>query len=168
MSICTSWEYSVWYKFLSTFLIIISMTDHEFFFKLSITLRIMKSIHYLIMWCILLLSAYGDNFAAKRARKLVQRRAVDYTSTMVQYIQVRLAIFAFCAVKYHRSWDIFSMWLSPPKNLMCSSYALVHFYLISWLVLYCTTTWFGFAKCFCEMVFECSNHYVLFTILIIG
>ncbi|KAL0923094.1 hypothetical protein M5K25_007139 [Dendrobium thyrsiflorum] len=33
--------------------------------------------------------AHGDNFAAKRMRKLVQRRAVDYTSTVVRYIQVR-------------------------------------------------------------------------------
>ncbi|KAG0453436.1 hypothetical protein HPP92_024740 [Vanilla planifolia] len=34
-------------------------------------------------------SAHGDSFAAKRMRKLVQRRAVDYTSTVVRYMQVR-------------------------------------------------------------------------------
>lgn len=33
--------------------------------------------------------AHGDGFAAKRMRKLVQRRAVDYTSTVVRYIQIR-------------------------------------------------------------------------------
>ncbi|XP_052876661.1 flowering time control protein FY-like [Gossypium arboreum] len=32
--------------------------------------------------------AHGDNFAAKRMRKLTQRRAVDYTSTVVRYMQV--------------------------------------------------------------------------------
>ncbi|XP_052478915.1 factor of DNA methylation 5 isoform X1 [Gossypium raimondii] len=31
--------------------------------------------------------AHGDNFAAKRMRKLTQRRAVDYTSTVVRYMQ---------------------------------------------------------------------------------
>ncbi|XP_020268609.1 flowering time control protein FY, partial [Asparagus officinalis] len=34
--------------------------------------------------------AYGDNYGAKRMRKLVQRRAVDYTSTAVRYMQVRM------------------------------------------------------------------------------
>ncbi|XP_010938598.1 flowering time control protein FY [Elaeis guineensis] len=34
--------------------------------------------------------AHGDSFAAKRMRKLVQRRAVDYTSTVVRYMQVRM------------------------------------------------------------------------------
>lgn len=34
--------------------------------------------------------AHGDSFGAKRMRKLVQRRAVDYTSTVVRYIQVRM------------------------------------------------------------------------------
>ncbi|KAI3919091.1 hypothetical protein MKW98_016644 [Papaver atlanticum] len=34
-------------------------------------------------------TAQGDSFAAKRVRKLVQRRAVDYTSTVVRYIQIR-------------------------------------------------------------------------------
>ncbi|KAI3847964.1 hypothetical protein MKX03_030591 [Papaver bracteatum] len=33
--------------------------------------------------------AQGDSFAAKRVRKLVQRRAVDYTSTVVRYMQTR-------------------------------------------------------------------------------
>ncbi|KAL9691007.1 hypothetical protein QQ045_011424 [Rhodiola kirilowii] len=32
----------------------------------------------------------GDNFAAKRTRKLAQRRAVDYTSPIVRYMQVRM------------------------------------------------------------------------------
>ncbi|XWS65504.1 hypothetical protein CRYUN_Cryun05aG0118700 [Craigia yunnanensis] len=32
--------------------------------------------------------AHGDNFAAKRMRKLTQRRAVDYTSTVVRYMQI--------------------------------------------------------------------------------
>ncbi|KAB2026943.1 hypothetical protein ES319_D06G255600v1 [Gossypium barbadense] len=32
--------------------------------------------------------AYGDKFAAKRMRRLTQRRAVDYTSTVVRYMQV--------------------------------------------------------------------------------
>ncbi|TYG54413.1 hypothetical protein ES288_D09G187600v1, partial [Gossypium darwinii] len=32
--------------------------------------------------------AHGDNFAAKRMRKLTQRRAVDYTSTVVRYMQL--------------------------------------------------------------------------------
>ncbi|KDO49069.1 hypothetical protein CISIN_1g0050961mg, partial [Citrus sinensis] len=31
--------------------------------------------------------AHGDSFAAKRMRKLTQRRAVDYTSTVVRYMQ---------------------------------------------------------------------------------
>ncbi|KAF6145396.1 hypothetical protein GIB67_034166 [Kingdonia uniflora] len=31
--------------------------------------------------------AHGDNFGAKRVRKLVQRKAVDYTSTVVRYMQ---------------------------------------------------------------------------------
>lgn len=34
--------------------------------------------------------AHGDNFAAKRMRKLSQRRVVDYTSTVVRYIQTRM------------------------------------------------------------------------------
>ncbi|XP_078436035.1 transducin/WD40 repeat-like superfamily protein [Wolffia australiana] len=34
--------------------------------------------------------APGDSYAAKRMRKLVQRRAVDYTSTVVRYLQVRM------------------------------------------------------------------------------
>ncbi|MQL90999.1 hypothetical protein Taro_023601 [Colocasia esculenta] len=33
---------------------------------------------------------HGDSYAAKRMRKLVQRRAVDYTSTFVRYLQVRM------------------------------------------------------------------------------
>nr|KJB70199.1 hypothetical protein B456_011G062800 [Gossypium raimondii] len=33
-------------------------------------------------------NAHGDNFAAKRMRKLTQMRAVDYTSTVVRYMQV--------------------------------------------------------------------------------
>ncbi|GAB2265225.1 hypothetical protein Dimus_000293 [Dionaea muscipula] len=33
---------------------------------------------------------HGDNFAAKRMRKLTQRKAVDYTSTVVRYIQMRM------------------------------------------------------------------------------
>ncbi|TYI89154.1 hypothetical protein E1A91_D03G034500v1, partial [Gossypium mustelinum] len=32
--------------------------------------------------------AHGDNFAVKRMRKLTQRRAVDYTSTVVRYMQL--------------------------------------------------------------------------------
>ncbi|KAH1046119.1 hypothetical protein J1N35_036903 [Gossypium stocksii] len=35
--------------------------------------------------------AHGDNFAAKRMRKLTQRRAVDYTSTVVRYMQIRMS-----------------------------------------------------------------------------
>ncbi|OVA07847.1 WD40 repeat [Macleaya cordata] len=35
-------------------------------------------------------AAHGDSFAAKRVRKLVQRRAVDYTSTVVRYMQIRM------------------------------------------------------------------------------
>ncbi|XP_058080150.1 flowering time control protein FY isoform X2 [Magnolia sinica] len=35
-------------------------------------------------------AAHGDNFAAKRVRKLVHRRAVDYTSTVVRYMQIRM------------------------------------------------------------------------------
>ncbi|XP_039046087.1 flowering time control protein FY-like [Hibiscus syriacus] len=35
--------------------------------------------------------AHGDNFAAKRMRKMTQRRAVDYSSTVVRYMQVRMA-----------------------------------------------------------------------------
>lgn len=34
------------------------------------------------------IAAQGDSFAAKRIRKSGQRRAVDYTSTVVRYIQV--------------------------------------------------------------------------------
>ncbi|XP_023548971.1 flowering time control protein FY-like isoform X1 [Cucurbita pepo subsp. pepo] len=34
--------------------------------------------------------AHGDSFAAKRMRKLTQRRAVDYTSTVVRYMQLRM------------------------------------------------------------------------------
>ncbi|KAG5539210.1 hypothetical protein RHGRI_019691 [Rhododendron griersonianum] len=34
--------------------------------------------------------AQGDSFAAKRIRKSGQRRAVDYTSTVVRYIQIRM------------------------------------------------------------------------------
>ncbi|KAK0574803.1 hypothetical protein LWI29_029373 [Acer saccharum] len=33
--------------------------------------------------------AHGDSFTAKRMRKLTQRRAVDYTSTVVRYMQIR-------------------------------------------------------------------------------
>ncbi|XP_059277573.1 flowering time control protein FY-like [Lycium ferocissimum] len=32
--------------------------------------------------------AHADSFAAKRMRKIGQRRAVDYTSTVVRYMQV--------------------------------------------------------------------------------
>ncbi|KAL8144522.1 hypothetical protein V2J09_017554 [Rumex salicifolius] len=34
--------------------------------------------------------AHADSYAAKRMRKLTQRRAVDYTSTIVRYIQARM------------------------------------------------------------------------------
>ncbi|KAL6613805.1 hypothetical protein ACP70R_036075 [Stipagrostis hirtigluma subsp. patula] len=34
--------------------------------------------------------AYGDNFGAKRMRKPVQRRTVDYTSSVVRYVQARM------------------------------------------------------------------------------
>ncbi|XP_024021102.1 flowering time control protein FY isoform X2 [Morus notabilis] len=34
--------------------------------------------------------AHADGFAAKRMRKLTQRRAVDYTSTVVRYMQIRM------------------------------------------------------------------------------
>nr|CAB3479448.1 unnamed protein product [Digitaria exilis] len=34
--------------------------------------------------------AYGDNFGAKRMRKPVQRRTVDYTSCVVRYVQARM------------------------------------------------------------------------------
>lgn len=34
--------------------------------------------------------AHGDNFASKRIRKVVHRRAVDYTSTVVRYMQIRM------------------------------------------------------------------------------
>lgn len=34
--------------------------------------------------------SHADNYAAKRMRKLTQRRAVDYTSTVVRYLQVRM------------------------------------------------------------------------------
>uniref|UniRef100_A0A5B7AA63 Uncharacterized protein n=1 Tax=Davidia involucrata TaxID=16924 RepID=A0A5B7AA63_DAVIN len=34
--------------------------------------------------------AHGDSFAAKRMRKIGQRRAVDYTSTVVRYMQIRM------------------------------------------------------------------------------
>ncbi|TVU36843.1 hypothetical protein EJB05_18795 [Eragrostis curvula] len=34
--------------------------------------------------------AYGDNFGAKRMRKPVQRRTVDYTSSIVRYVQARM------------------------------------------------------------------------------
>ncbi|XP_016652766.1 PREDICTED: flowering time control protein FY-like [Prunus mume] len=34
--------------------------------------------------------AHPDGFAAKRMRKLTQRRAVDYTSTVVRYMQIRM------------------------------------------------------------------------------
>ncbi|KAG8643109.1 flowering time control protein FY isoform X2 [Manihot esculenta] len=33
---------------------------------------------------------HGDSFGAKRMRKLTQRRAVDYTSTVVHYMQIRM------------------------------------------------------------------------------
>ncbi|KAB2096510.1 hypothetical protein ES319_A01G112800v1 [Gossypium barbadense] len=33
------------------------------------------------------IQAHGDKFAAKRMRRLTQRRAVDYTSTVVRYMQ---------------------------------------------------------------------------------
>nr|KJB70195.1 hypothetical protein B456_011G062800 [Gossypium raimondii]KJB70196.1 hypothetical protein B456_011G062800 [Gossypium raimondii]KJB70197.1 hypothetical protein B456_011G062800 [Gossypium raimondii] len=36
-------------------------------------------------------NAHGDNFAAKRMRKLTQMRAVDYTSTVVRYMQIRMS-----------------------------------------------------------------------------
>ena len=36
----------------------------------------------------LLCAAYGDSFGAKRMRKPVQRRTVDYTSSVVRYVQV--------------------------------------------------------------------------------
>lgn len=37
-------------------------------------------------------AAHADSFAAKRMRKIGQRRAVDYTSTVVRYMQVMQAI----------------------------------------------------------------------------
>ncbi|KAF3434282.1 hypothetical protein FNV43_RR25385 [Rhamnella rubrinervis] len=36
--------------------------------------------------------AHGDSFAAKRMRKLTQKRAVDYASTVVRYMQVKLFV----------------------------------------------------------------------------
>ncbi|KAK6163067.1 hypothetical protein DH2020_002908 [Rehmannia glutinosa] len=35
-------------------------------------------------------AAHADSFAAKRMRKIGQRRAVDYTSTVVRYMQIRM------------------------------------------------------------------------------
>ncbi|KAG4166186.1 hypothetical protein ERO13_A06G138202v2 [Gossypium hirsutum] len=35
----------------------------------------------------IIIQAHGDKFAAKRMRRLTQRRAVDYTSTVVRYMQ---------------------------------------------------------------------------------
>eukprot|EP01018_Ginkgo_biloba_P037261 Gb_40875 [translate_table: standard] len=35
-------------------------------------------------------NAHGDGFAAKRVRKVVHRRTVDYTSTVVRYMQIRM------------------------------------------------------------------------------
>lgn len=35
-------------------------------------------------------AAHIDSFGAKRMRKHTQRRAVDYTSTVVRYIQVNV------------------------------------------------------------------------------
>ncbi|TYI86357.1 hypothetical protein E1A91_D04G059600v1 [Gossypium mustelinum] len=49
--------------------------------------------------------AHGDNFATKRMRKLTQRRAADYTSTVVQYMQV----FFSCLVVFI---SIFFLYLS--------------------------------------------------------
>lgn len=46
--------------------------------------RIMLALYALLVG----IAAHGDNFAAKRMRKLTQRRAVDYTSTVVRYMQV--------------------------------------------------------------------------------
>lgn len=37
------------------------------------------------------IAAHADSFAAKRMRKIGQRRAVDYTSTVVRYMQVWFA-----------------------------------------------------------------------------
>ncbi|KAF7824714.1 flowering time control protein FY-like isoform X1 [Senna tora] len=36
------------------------------------------------------LIGHGDSYGAKRMRKLTQRRAVDYTSTVVRYMQIRM------------------------------------------------------------------------------
>lgn len=35
-------------------------------------------------------AAHADSYAAKRIRKMGQRRAVDYTSTVVRYMQVMI------------------------------------------------------------------------------
>lgn len=43
----------------------------------------------------MLVAAHADGFAAKRMRKLTQRRAVDYTSTVVRYMQVTFVVFNF-------------------------------------------------------------------------
>jgi|AraCvinosormetaG_1042628.scaffolds.fasta_scaffold08324_1 hypothetical protein len=42
-------------------------------------------------------AANVDSFGAKRMRKHTQRRAVDYTSTVVRYIQV---MYSHCCSQY--------------------------------------------------------------------
>lgn len=48
-------------------------------------------------------AAHADSFAAKRMRKLAQRRAVDYTSTVVRYMQVTVSgLLDFCHLSFFK------------------------------------------------------------------
>lgn len=50
------------------------------------------------------LAANADSFAAKRMRKIGQRRAVDYTSTVVRYMQVRPVTNVNYMFLSHNNW----------------------------------------------------------------
>lgn len=75
----------------------------------------------------LLLVAHADSFTAKRMRKLTQRRAVDYTSTVVRYMQVHFLHSFIWVVQF--SDDIVYMqlvWMS----FVCTHFVLLIFFFL--------------------------------------
>jgi polyadenylation factor subunit 2 len=59
-----------------------------------------------------LLTVHNDIHGAKRMRKLTQRKAVDYTSTVVRYMQVMITALI---IESQLSWKSPSAYIPPWK-----------------------------------------------------
>ena len=75
----------------------------------------------------MVVAAHGDSFAAKRMRKLTQRRAVDYTSTVVRYMQVMFVM--------DNHPQIFGLYLKILSHLSYRWHFLLKFLQFVWIPL---------------------------------